>query len=125
MAAFALVATLLPLALAAPLTPSTPLDSNLVYQSPYTNDKWLAIDTHAVHKRHLAEGAQLMKRDQMAAMPMWRRWLSSKRQSGAAPQQIVRPQGSPDTYTLAGYGGAVSFWDDATYIYSGGLNFSE
>lgn len=122
MVALALLAALLPTALAVPLTPSNPLDTNLVYQSPYTNDKWLAIDTHSVHKRHLEAGAELMKRDQLAATPLWRHLLG-KRQSAAA--QVVRPQGAADTYTLAGYGGAVTFWDDATYIYSGPLNFSE
>ncbi len=86
---------------------STPLDSNLAYRSPYANFPSLGHDTPALHKRHHSAGQHQSKRH-------------IKRQA-----QTIRPSGSPDTYTLSGYGGHVAHWDDASYIYAGDLNFSE
>jgi alkaline phosphatase D len=89
---------------------TTPFERhNLVYRSPYANDESLAVDTQSVYKRHMDSGDKLYKRQQLLKRG----------------QKTTRPGGKPDNYIESGYGGAVTKWDDATYIYAGDLNFSK
>ncbi len=80
--------------------------NNLAYRSPYINHDSLAVDTRAIVARH-DETARSIKR---------------KRQ---LPPQVVAPKDKANTYTHSGYGVGVVDWSDASYIYSGDLNFSE
>jgi alkaline phosphatase D len=82
------------------------LENNLVYRSPYTNDRQLALDTQAIHARH-----EQAKREIDVTL--------RKRQA-----QQVKPSGQDDTYTYDGYGLGVASWKDSTYVYAGTLNFT-
>lgn len=76
--------------------------SNLAYRSPYANHDSLAVDTHAIAKRHEESHAILRKRQVKQAAP----------------------KGEPDNYITAGYGLGVVDWADASYIFGGNLNFT-
>ncbi|KAJ9093940.1 hypothetical protein QFC20_007026 [Naganishia adeliensis] len=76
--------------------------SNLAYRSPYANHDSLAVDTHAIAKRHEESHAILRKRQMIQAAPT----------------------GEPDNYITAGYGLGVVDWADASYIFGGNLNFT-
>ena len=99
----ALALASLPVALAA-------FEHNHVYRSPYANAhlRGLAVDVKAVEKRAV------------------RSYAHAKRQAAntsATPQQVTAPSGVPDTYLWKGdY--PVADWDDASYIYSGKINYS-
>lgn len=94
-----LASALLPLALA-----GNHLDANnLVYRSPYTNHDGLALDTHAIAKRH----------DQTTEL------LTKRQLSQPAPE------GDVGTYTLSGYGLGATDWSNSDRIYAGDVNFSE
>lgn len=77
-------------------------ESNLVYRSPYANHDSLAVDTHAIVKRHEESHAILRKRQ----------------------MKQDAPKGQPDNYITAGYGLGVVDWADASYIFGGNLNFT-
>lgn len=95
---FVLASALLPLALA-----GNHLDAgNLAYRSPYTNHDGLAVDTHAVAKRHEQTTRALRKRQEQPA-----------------------PEGDVDNYTLNGYGFGAVDWSNSDRIYAGDLNYSE
>jgi len=94
----ALASALLPLAFA-----GNHLDANnLVYRSPYTNHDGLAVDTHAVAKRH-EKTTELLRKRQISQ---------------------PAPEGDVDTYTLSGYGLGATDWSNSDRIYAGDLNFS-
>ncbi|KAJ9102982.1 hypothetical protein QFC19_004539 [Naganishia cerealis] len=76
--------------------------SNLAYRSPYLNHDSLAVDVHAVAKRH-EDSANILRKRQL---------------------QEVAPTGTPDNYLTAGYGLDVVDWSDASYIFAGDLNFT-
>jgi len=93
-----LAATALPLALA-----GNHLDaSNLAYRSPYTNHDGLAVNTHAIAKRHQESKEVLQKRQSQPA-----------------------PEGDASTYTLSGYGLGATNWSNADVIFAGDLNYSK
>lgn len=98
------------LALLASTTLATPeiLERNLAYRSPYVSHPALAIDTRAVHKRHLAANAEA-------------RAELRKRQ-----EQVARPDGKPVEYPSypPGYGVGVAKWTNAQYVYGGELNYT-
>jgi alkaline phosphatase D len=75
---------------------------NLAYRSPYLNHDSLALDTHAIVKRHEESHSILRKRQ----------------------AQQAAPSGTPDNYITAGYGLGVVDWADANYIFGGNLNFT-
>jgi hypothetical protein len=77
------------------------LANNLVYRSPYSNHEGLAMDTHAIEKRHLEASSALRKRQ----------------------AQTLAPSGTPDTYIWKGdY--ATADWSSSSYIYAGAINFT-
>lgn len=98
------------IALLASTTLATPeiLEKNLAYRSPYVSHPALAIDTRAVHKRHLAASAEAHAEIR-------------KRQ-----EQVARPDGEPIEYPSypPGYGVGVAKWTNAQYVYAGELNFT-
>jgi alkaline phosphatase D len=75
---------------------------NLAYRSPYLNHDSLAVDVHAIAKRH-EDSATILRKRQL---------------------QEVAPTGAPDNYITAGYGLGVVDWSDASYIFAGNLNFT-
>jgi alkaline phosphatase D len=96
---FMLASALLPLALA-----GNHLDANnLVYRSPYTNHDGLALDTHAIAKRH-DQTTELLRKRQLSQ---------------------PAPEGDVGTYTLSGYGLGATDWSNSDRIYAGDVNFSE
>ena len=93
------------LAFCLPATLANPevLERNLAFTSPFSNHPVLSHDTRSIADRHHSAG----------------RRAARKRQ-----EQVLRPSTSPGTYTYVGYGLGVAYWDDASYIYAGGLNFT-
>ncbi|KAJ9115429.1 hypothetical protein QFC22_005186 [Naganishia vaughanmartiniae] len=75
---------------------------NLAYRSPYLNHDSLAVDVHAIAKRH-EDSATILRKRQL---------------------QEAAPTGTPDNYITAGYGLGVVDWTDASYIFAGNLNFT-
>jgi alkaline phosphatase D len=100
------------IALLASTTLATPelLERNLAYRSPYVSHPALAIDTHAVHKRHLEANAQAHSEVTFR-----------KRQ-----EQVPRPAGEPVEYPSypPGYGIGVTKYTNAQYVYGGELNYT-
>ncbi|KAG7566918.1 hypothetical protein FFLO_01297 [Filobasidium floriforme] len=95
---FMLASALLPLALA-----GNHLDANnLVYRSPYTNHDGLALDTHAIAKRH-DQTSELLRKRQLSQ---------------------PAPEGDVGTYTLSGYGLGATDWSNSDRIYAGDVNFT-
>jgi alkaline phosphatase D len=100
------------IAILASTTLATPeiLERNLAYRSPYISHPALAIDTHAVHKRHLEANAQAHSEVTLR-----------KRQ-----EQVPRPAGEPVEYPSypPGYGIGVTKYTNAQYVYGGELNYT-
>ena len=100
------------IALLTSTTLATPelLERNLAYRSPYVSHPALAIDTHAVHKRHLEANVQAHSEVTLR-----------KRQ-----QQVPRPAGEPVEYPSypPGYGIGVTKYTNAQYVYGGELNYT-
>ena len=81
-------------------------ERNLVYRSPFINHEVLKRDTHELSSRHAREGRHAAR-------------AFRKRQ-----EKMPRPADEPNNVGYVGYGLGVAMWDDATYIYAGGLNFT-
>ena len=81
-------------------------ERNLAYRSPFVNHEILKRDTHEISARHAREGRHATR-------------AFRKRQ-----EQMPRPADEPNNVGYVGYGLGVAVWDDATYIYAGGLNFT-
>ena len=100
------------IALLASSTLATPelIERNLAYRSPYVSHPALAIDTRAVHKRHLEANAQAHSEVTLR-----------KRQ-----EQVERPAGEPVEYPTypPGYGIGVTKYGNAQYVYGGELNYT-
>ena len=86
------------------------IEKNLVYRSPYVSHPALGIDTHAVHKRHLAANAE----------------IHSELRKRQDTSQVARPAGEPVEYPAypPGYGVGVAKYTNAQYVYGGELNFT-
>jgi alkaline phosphatase D len=84
------------------------IERNLAYRSPYVSHPALAIDTHAVHKRHLAANAEIHSGLRKRA------------------DQVARPAGEPVEYPSypPGYGVGVTKYTNAQYVYGGQLNYT-
>lgn len=113
----------IPLLAAIPASASPALiEQNLAYRSPYLKEPGLAIDTHAVHARHLAARAKVHEIVQKRSLVAGLALSQEKRGVHEDNGEVRAPEGEPAVNSLI-YGLGVAKWDH-DWVFGGDVNFT-